>query len=255
MKLYKRILPLWLCIIAFCCLGNSTFAQSNEVKNANSYYSQDKFEEAAIAYEKILKDFGASAQIYYNLGNAYYKTGKYEFAILNYERALKLNTDEDVQYNLKLANMQCVDNIEPVPQVFYQKWWQQLMQQSNADVSAAWMIAALFGFSILLLLFLMLQKPMIKRICFFSAGALLVFAALQYTLANRQNAYMQNNKAAILMKVSDYVKSSPDTKSANLFMLHAGTKVTVLDSLNGWHKIKIANGHVGWIDSKAIEII
>jgi SH3-like domain-containing protein len=40
-----------------------------------------------------------------------------------------------------------------------------------------------------------------------------------------------------------------------VFMLHEGTKVDVLDQINDWKKIKIANGNVGWTQEENLEII
>jgi SH3-like domain-containing protein len=57
------------------------------------------------------------------------------------------------------------------------------------------------------------------------------------------------------MEASSYVKSSPDEKGNDLFILHEGTKVEVLDELNDWKKIRIANGTVGWIKSGDIEMV
>jgi SH3-like domain-containing protein len=43
------------------------------------------------------------------------------------------------------------------------------------------------------------------------------------------------------------VKSSPSETSVDLFVLHEGTKVSILETADGWCKIKIANGSVGWL--------
>jgi len=45
------------------------------------------------------------------------------------------------------------------------------------------------------------------------------------------------------------VKSSPSEASVDLFVLHEGTKVALLDEADGWCKIKIANGSVGWLQA------
>ncbi|MBZ0242213.1 MAG: SH3 domain-containing protein, partial [Bacteroidales bacterium] len=47
------------------------------------------------------------------------------------------------------------------------------------------------------------------------------------------------------------VKSSPSASSVDLFVLHEGTKVSLLDELDGWQKIRIANGSVGWLPVEA----
>ena len=43
------------------------------------------------------------------------------------------------------------------------------------------------------------------------------------------------------------VQSSPSESSVDLFVLHEGTKVSILEREEGWNKIKIANGSVGWL--------
>jgi uncharacterized protein YgiM (DUF1202 family) len=60
---------------------------------------------------------------------------------------------------------------------------------------------------------------------------------------------------AIILNTSVYVKSSPDEKGNDLFILHDGTKVYLLDELSGWKKIKIANGSVGWLPESSIAVI
>ncbi len=51
-------------------------------------------------------------------------------------------------------------------------------------------------------------------------------------------------------------KSSPSSGSAkDLFILHEGTKVTILDQVGSWNNIQLADGRQGWIQSDDMEII
>jgi SH3-like domain-containing protein len=43
------------------------------------------------------------------------------------------------------------------------------------------------------------------------------------------------------------VKSAPDDSSTDLFQLHEGTKVEILDKVENYWKVKIADGRVGWM--------
>ncbi|PCH52894.1 MAG: hypothetical protein COC22_03415 [Flavobacteriaceae bacterium] len=43
------------------------------------------------------------------------------------------------------------------------------------------------------------------------------------------------------------IKNAPSTSSEVVFELHEGTKVIILDELDYWKKIKIADGKIGWI--------
>lgn len=57
------------------------------------------------------------------------------------------------------------------------------------------------------------------------------------------------------MTPSVYVKSSPDEKGIDLFIIHEGTKVEVLEELNNWYKIRLLNGNIGWLLSSETEVI
>ena len=58
---------------------------------------------------------------------------------------------------------------------------------------------------------------------------------------------MENNIEAIIFSGQTQVKSAPTNSSEIYFELHEGTKVLVLESLDNWKKIKIADGKMGWI--------
>ena len=62
--------------------------------------------------------------------------------------------------------------------------------------------------------------------------------------------------SAIVMRPVTSVKSSPSSEaSKDLFILHEGTKVTIIDSVGSWNNIELADGRQGWIPSGDIEII
>ena len=51
------------------------------------------------------------------------------------------------------------------------------------------------------------------------------------------------------------VKSSPDRTSKDIFVIHEGTQVTVLDRLGDWCQVSIADGNKGWMPTSSIELI
>lgn len=256
-RLYTLGLGCALLLMILLFVTTNLQAQPEETyRKANAFYQKENYEAAIKLYEQLIKDGKYSTEVYFNLGNAYYKTEKYELAILNYERAKKFNAaDEDIDYNLRLANMQCVDKIEPLPQVFYEKWWTEFIHNSTPDARAKSAMIALWFATAFFLIFIFIRNITIKKISFYVGLLGLVVGAFYFLLASKQNELINSRHDAIIFATSDYVKSSPDEKSANLFMLHAGTKVEVLDQLQGWKKIRIANGNVGWIPEKSIELI
>ena len=58
------------------------------------------------------------------------------------------------------------------------------------------------------------------------------------------------------MKPVAAVKSSPSSESSkDLFILHEGTKVTIIDQVGNWNNISLADGRQGWLPAMDMEII
>jgi len=225
-------------------------------EQGNKAFMDQEYTVAVEKYEKLIQTGNVAAEVYYNLGNAYYKTGNIASSILNYERALRLNpSDDDITYNLRIAYLATIDKIEPVPVVFYEKWWNDFVNGGSVNTRAV-LTVVLFWISLILAsVYLFSTRVTLRKIMFFGSLIFLFSGFFAWYLTYSQHQYLTNNKAALIFTESAYVKSSPDNKSANLFMLHSGTRIDVIDELQDWKKIRIANGNEGWIEKKAIEII
>ncbi len=225
------------------------------IEQANILYKEKAFEKAIINYEKVLSKGYEAAELYYNTGNAYYRSGNYVKAILNYERAKKLNPDnEDIDFNLKLANRNVVDKIEKIPPFFLTKWYANFASSLHPD---SWAILSVLSFILLLLTvsgFLLTGKSNVKKLTFLAAVIFLFLSISSLSLAYRQKNELYVKKEAILISPSITVKSSPGG-GTNLFVLHEGTKVKVLETNEEWSEIKIDDGKVGWIRNEEMEVI
>ncbi len=73
----------------------------------DSYYKQQKYEEAIKSYTSALENTESDAnraKVYYNIGNSLLKDNKIEQSIEAYKNALKYNPDDDdTKYNLSYA--------------------------------------------------------------------------------------------------------------------------------------------------------
>ena len=65
----------------------------------------------------------------------------------------------------------------------------------------------------------------------------------------------KNKKFAILFSKQTDIWSEPNQQADRLFVLHEGTKMQLLDSLEEWQKIRIANGSEGWIKDASFKKI
>src|SRR5512133_3865306 len=92
------------------------------VEKANKAYTDGMYAEAADLYKKVAASGYAAPELYYNLGNACFKLNDFPGAILWYERARRLDPgNEDITFNLNVANSKIADKIEPVPEMFYRR--------------------------------------------------------------------------------------------------------------------------------------
>jgi tetratricopeptide (TPR) repeat protein len=233
------------------------FAASNpDYDNANEQYKKGEYKSAITSYEKILKSGYDASEIYYNLGNCYYKLNDVPNSILNYERALKLAPrDEDIIFNLRLANLKVIDKIQSVDQVFFKRWIENISNLYSTDSAAIWTIIFLWIALIILALYIMSGSTLLKRIFFYSGATLLVLSILFLIVTNYRNQTVNATNSGIIFNPSVYVKSAPDAKSTDLFILHEGTKVKILDTVGSWKKIRLMNNNEGWIKSESLEVI
>ena len=60
---------------------------------------------------------------------------------------------------------------------------------------------------------------------------------------------------AIIFASEIEVKTEPTVGSNVAFVLHEGTKVQILDTLNNWKQIKLTDGKTGWIPAQDIKAL
>jgi len=94
-----------------------------------------------------------------------------------------------------------------------------------------------------------------KRIAFVVSTASIVLASVSLAFAYHNYNLKKNDRPAIVFAKESQIKSEPNLRSTEAFKLHEGTKVQILDTVNNWKKIKLADGKTGWIvkdDIKAL---
>lgn len=248
----KRLINTILAILVSATL----FAQADLLQKGNELYSKDEFKQAIDVYNQLLMTNLESPEVYFNLGNAYYKTGQYTLSILNYERAKLLSPDdEDIDFNLQVANQHVVDSIQELPGVFIVRWWDSLVNSQTTD---SWAIISLISFILFLALaglYFFSRTGDIRRISFWSACFLITVTLFSWSFAARQKSRMVNHSFAIVMQPTVTVKSSPSEKGTNLFVIHEGLKVKITDQLGDWLEIRLADGNKGWLLTESIERI
>ena len=246
----KKILFLLLII------ANSVIAQEADslFVSANNLYKVEKYTEAIEKYKKIEALEVVSTDLFYNLGNSYYKLNKVGSAIYYYEKALILDPlNEDVKNNLVFAKRLALDNIEELPKTVLQKINSNYLQKLSYNQWA--IIVVIFSFlgSLLFLLFYFSETPLKKRLFFITSIASFFFLIVSLFITYNQYNFSKKNKAAIIFAEKTEIRNAPTLNSEEVFTLHEGTKVIVLDSVDNWKKIKLADGKQGWIIATEIK--
>ncbi len=226
------------------------------LQQASQHYMNQAFEKAILLYEQILASGKESAEVYFNLGNAYYKNNQIAQSLLNYERAKLLDpANDDIEFNIRMANQFTVDNLQALPEPFFIRWRTSVVNRATADTWAKFSLGAFFIFLIMLGTFLFSRYAWIKRLTFWSALILLVLSAFTFSFANRHKKALTHRKHAIVFCPRVAVKSAPSVSGTDLFIIHEGLKVEITDSLNSWKEIRIPDGNKGWMpDSCTVRI-
>lgn len=220
-------------------------------EQANAAYNVGSYDTAVMLYRQILDAEVESVPLYYNMGNAYYKMREYPMAIWCYEKALKIDpSNEDVRNNLAIANLAIVDKIDPMPQSFIVKGWQGMRSWLSGD-QWAWCSIVVFALLLVCLyLFLRSRKVATRKLGFFAGLLMLVVFALSVVFAFQLKQSAETQDQAIVMAPTVTAKSSPNDSGMDLFVLHEGSKVSILETVDGWNKIRIANGSLGWLKAE-----
>lgn len=245
-------------LILLLLIANVLNAQDEQkiFESANEMYKQQNYEKA-IEYYKTLEKYNLiSSELFYNLGNSYYKLNKVGPSIYYYEKALKLNPlNKDVQNNLVFARRLALDNIEELPKTVFQKLNSRYLQKLSYNQWAIVSIVFCALGSLLFLLFYFSNQPRSKRTFFVTSLISFLFLIISLTITYNQFSYFKNNKVAIVFAEETEVRNAPSLNSEEVFTLHEGTKVIVLDTIDDWKKIKIADGKIGWIISGDIQLL
>ncbi len=248
----KRLINTILAVL----IATSVFAQADLLQKANEHYTKEEYKQAIEVYNQILMTNMESPEVYFNLGNAYYKTNQFTLAILNYERAKLLDpNDEDIDFNLLVANQKVVDSIQELPGIFVVRWWNALVNSQSTDT---WAIISIISFVICLVMvgfYFFARTSDAKRVSFWTGCTLLVLMLFTWSFAARQKSRMVNHSYAIVIQPTVTAKSSPSEKGTNLFVIHEGLKVKITDKIGYWVEIRLADGNKGWLLAESVERI
>ncbi|MEZ4809703.1 MAG: tetratricopeptide repeat protein [Allomuricauda sp.] len=251
MSIKKLILPL--CFLSLF-LG---FSQNDALfTQATEYYNNGEYSKAIENYNKILESGEHSAELYFNLGNCHYKLNAIGPSIYYYEKALLLKpNDSEILNNLNYAQNMRLDAIEELPKTEIAQIYGNIVNLFSFDQWAYIAVGLIILFVLGYLAYFFLRMANQKRIAFIVSSFALVLGMVSILLAYLQQREFNEDNPAIVFSKEVKISSEPNDGSDVVFTLHEGTKVNVLDQLNDWNKIKIADGQSGWLKGDSIKLL
>jgi Bacterial SH3 domain. len=148
-----------------------------------------------------------------------------------------------------------VDNVD-VTSVFFLKAW--INDFGDLMTSNGWAIVSVILFILSLTAFLSFifgRYRMLRRTTFNMAVASLVIALISLSYAVKQSNRIINSSDGIIMVGSVTAKDSPSLSGKDMFVMHAGTKVTIRNNVSGWTEVELPDGNAGFVPATDIEKI
>ena len=250
----KRLKILIVILMVFSnSLLNAQDTNTQLWEKANAAYLAQNYQEALNDYLQILKTGNASAKLYFNIGNAYYKTGDYNHAILYLERAkLLAPNDDNIDFNIQFVNQHVVTKLEPLPQPFFVRWQNSLVNLYSSDQWAYFSVFTFVFFLVLAGVFIFSRVVVFRRISFITGIIVFLISAVTFAFAGKQQNKINERSGAIVFCPRVTVKSAPTSTSTDLFLIYEGLKVNVTDSIGTWKEIRLADGNEGWLQDSCI---
>jgi len=253
--LLKYAIFIFVFFIPFFSLKAEVISDSLILK-ANKEYSEGLYNNAIENYLNLVDEGFESPKLYYNLGNAYFKINEMAPAILYYEKAKKLDpNDVDIDYNLNIARNKIPDKIESVPVLFYIRWWNSIYSLLSTNALAIVCMTAFFITLVLLAIYFLSNVYFYRKLSFWFGILFFVFSITSFVLSYQKYNSFSSKQEAIVFTPTITIKSSPNQNSVDLFVMHEGSKVRIIQHLGEWYEIRIANGSIGWLKASDVRTI
>jgi len=213
---------------------------------ANKLYAENKFSEAAMAYERIGQSNGVSAALLFNLGNAHYKAGQVGLAIAAYRRAEQLAPrDADLRANLQFVRSQVQG---PTVRPGFPERTLALLRLNEWTGLSAGALWLTFG----LLAVRQLRPalaPALRNACRVAALLTVLLGGALAFAARAQTA----NRTVVVTQRETSVRITPNDEARPAFTANDGAELRVLDRKGDWLQVSDrTTRNYGWLKSSLV---
>jgi tetratricopeptide (TPR) repeat protein len=227
---------------------NAQGVSKESFEAGNAAYNEGDFTKAISFYEQTLEMGQHSAALYFNLGNAYYRLNKVAESIYYFEKAKQLDPDNnDIKVNSAFAKNMTIDAIEAIPESQLARIQKGIFGLFSITAWSVFALIWVWLFALFFIAYLFVKATDSKRIFFFLSLLFLVLFVGSLSISFTLDQQQKETQYAILFSNNIDIWSEPNQRGEIQFTLHEGTKIQLLEALDEWNKIRIANGSEGWI--------
>ncbi|TVQ77583.1 MAG: hypothetical protein EA358_06085 [Flavobacteriales bacterium] len=248
-RLFTRIFGVFFLTLSFSLRAEPQVM----IDSANALYEKGEFAASAKLYQQVADEGYQSLQLFFNLGNAYFKQEKIGLSILNYHRALRMDRrDADTRFNMEMAKAKIRDKVIADPDPWFKRVTEQFLSLTS---SSSWAWFGLFSLALGLVFWILLMS---NRISFFVGLWGLIFSLLLLAvglLSSFGKNQLDQRVQGVLLVSQVAVKSAPSERGEDMFVIHEGIFMEVIEYYQGWVKIRLQNNNVGWIPESTFEAI
>jgi tetratricopeptide (TPR) repeat protein len=221
---------------------------ADKFSDANQYYAEGKFAEAARGYEAILSSGTVSPNLFFNYGDAEFKSGNLGRAIAAFRQAALLAPrDAEVRANLEFARNQVQGATLRESTLTH---WLGVLTLNE------WTALAAIAFWLAFLLFAAMQiRPTLKGSLRGVARGAAVAAVLLCACLGSAVALHSSRQVAVVVMSDAVTRSGPFDDAQNAFAVHDGAELPVLDRHGGWVEVSDATGRTGWMLDSQVEVL
>lgn len=238
-------------------LNFGTWAQETSLfEQGNAAYADQNYKLAVEKYQQILERGKTDVAVHFNLANAYYKLNEIAPSIYHYEKALQLApNDEDVINNIVFARQMTVDALEVQPKTGFSKWVHSALAVLSTTGWAWAAIVFMVFFVLLFLLYYFSKGSLAKRLFFITGSFFFILAFVAVFMGFSRKDIEESRDYAIVFSEEVTVRNEPDERGEEIFYLHEGAKIRILNDFQQWYEFEIPGGNQGWLKKDAVKLL
>ncbi|HCH61887.1 MAG: hypothetical protein CL927_13855 [Deltaproteobacteria bacterium] len=198
--------------------------------------------EAADAYVSVLEAGGRDPAVYHGLGNALWRLDRQGPAMAAWRRGLRLEPrNGDIAANLERARRASRDHLQSPAPAADLYFWQGMLSPRDSGLLASLFFALALGIPVM---------RRFRRHAWTLRWDALLCAAVGILLALSTRAALVTDASVVLVVPEVSVRSAPGPDGVELFVLHEGAEVRLLETHREHHLVALPDARKGWVPAE-----